>query len=138
MMSCAVSIASAPDQCLTNNPECEVSVCNMTEELGKGLTISNLKPDAYGRVRLPVLYRLDGMEDVDRKQLLKFEMHRAGSITNTDLVTVDEHACESILPHARDVAPRRDESGARSALSSISSVRKNGTARRPLAWPDAI
>ena len=64
---------------------------SMTEELGKGLTISNLKPDAYGRVRLPVLYRLDGMEDVDRKQLLKFEMHRAGSITNTDLVTVDEH-----------------------------------------------
>ena len=31
------------------------------------------------------------MEDVDGKELLKFEMHRAGSITNTDLVTVDEH-----------------------------------------------
>ena len=29
MMSCAVSIASAPYQCLTNNPECEVSVCHM-------------------------------------------------------------------------------------------------------------
>jgi len=64
---------------------------SMTEELGKGLTISNLKPDADGRVRKPVLYRLDGMEDIDGKQLLKFEMHRAGSITNTDLVTVDEH-----------------------------------------------
>jgi hypothetical protein len=64
---------------------------SMTEELGKGLTISNLKPDADGRVRLPVLYRLDGMEDIDGKELLKFEMHRAGSITNTDLVTVDEH-----------------------------------------------
>ena len=63
----------------------------MTEELGKGLTISNLKTDADGRVRLPVVYRLDGMEDVDGKELLKFEMHRAGSITNTDLVTVDEH-----------------------------------------------
>jgi hypothetical protein len=63
----------------------------MTEELGKGLTISNLKPDAYGKVRLPVLYRLEGTEDVDGKGLLKFEMHRAGSITNTDLVTVDEH-----------------------------------------------
>ncbi len=64
---------------------------SMTEELGKGLTISNLKPDAYGKVRLPVLYRLEGTEDVDGKGLLKFEMHRAGSITNTDLVTVDEH-----------------------------------------------
>ena len=31
------------------------------------------------------------MEDGDGKELLKFEMHRAGSITNTDLVTVDEH-----------------------------------------------
>jgi len=63
---------------------------SMTEELGKGLTISSLKSDADGKVRLSVLYRLDGMEDVDGKELLKFEMHRAGSITNTDLVTVDE------------------------------------------------
>jgi hypothetical protein len=63
----------------------------MTEEVGKGLTISNLKQDADGKVRLPVLYRLGGMEDVDGRKLLKFEMHRAGSITNTDLVTVDEH-----------------------------------------------
>src|SRR6266480_1729097 len=45
----------------------------MTEEVGKGLTISNLKPDADGKVRLPVLYRLDGTEDVDGKELLKFE-----------------------------------------------------------------
>ena len=64
---------------------------SMTEELGKGLTISNLKPDADAKVRLSVLYRLNGIEDVDGKELLKFEMHRAGSITNTDLVTVDEH-----------------------------------------------
>src|SRR5262245_34859354 len=53
---------------------------NMTEELGKGLSISNLKPNPYGKVRLPVIYRLEGTEDVDGKGLLKFEMHRAGSI----------------------------------------------------------
>jgi hypothetical protein len=64
---------------------------SMTEELGKGLTISNLKQDADGKVRLPVLYRLDGMEDIDGKEVLKFEMHRAGAVTNTDLVTVDDH-----------------------------------------------
>ena len=64
---------------------------SMTEEVGKGLTISNSKPDVYGRVRLPVLYRLEGMENVDGKELLKFEMHRAGAITNTDLITVDDH-----------------------------------------------
>jgi hypothetical protein len=34
------------------------------------------------------LYRLEGTEDVDGKDLLKFEMHRAGTITNTDLLTV--------------------------------------------------
>lgn len=64
---------------------------SMIEELGKGLTISNLKADVNGRVQLPVLYRLDGIENIDGKELLKFEMHRAGSITNTDLVTIDEH-----------------------------------------------
>jgi len=64
---------------------------NMTEEIGKGLNLPNVKADADGKIRLPVLYRLEGTEDVDGKGLLKFEMHRAGTITNTDLLTVDEH-----------------------------------------------
>src|SRR3954454_3425622 len=64
---------------------------NMTEEIGKGLNVPDVKADADGKIRLPVLYRLEGTEDIDGKNLLKFEMHRAGSITNTDLVTVDEH-----------------------------------------------
>ena len=63
----------------------------MTEEIGKGLNISNVKPDADGKIHLPVLYRLDGTETVDGKDLLKFEMHRAGTITNTDLLSVDDH-----------------------------------------------
>src|SRR5262249_3305502 len=64
---------------------------NMTEEIGKGLDISNLKADADGKIRMPVLYRLEGTENVDGKDLLKFEMHRAGTITNTDLLSVDDH-----------------------------------------------
>ena len=64
---------------------------HMTEEIGKGLNVSNVKADAEGKIRLPVLYRLEGTENVDGKDLLKFEMHRAGTITNTDLLTVDEH-----------------------------------------------
>src|SRR6516164_6509330 len=64
---------------------------NMTEEIGKGLNVPNAKADMDGKIRLPVLYRLDGTEDVDGKDLLKFEMHGAGTITNTDLLTVDEH-----------------------------------------------
>jgi hypothetical protein len=64
---------------------------NMTEEIGKGLNISNVKPDADGKIRFPVLYRVEGTENVDGKDLLKFEMHRADTITNTDLLSVDDH-----------------------------------------------
>jgi len=64
---------------------------NMTEEIGKGLKIPDAKPDADGKIRLRVLYRINGTENVEGKDLLKFEMHRAGVITNTDLLTVDDH-----------------------------------------------
>ena len=64
---------------------------NMTEEVGKGLNISDAKTDADGKIRLSVLYRIEGTENVDGKDLLKFEMHRAGTITNTDLMSVDDH-----------------------------------------------
>src|SRR6058998_702186 len=64
---------------------------NMTQEVGEGLTVSDVKPDADGKIRLPVLYRVEGTENVDGKDLLKFEMHRAGAITNTDLLSVDDH-----------------------------------------------
>ena len=64
---------------------------NMTEEIGKGLNVSNVKADPDGKIRLPVVYRLEGTENIDGKDLLKFEMHRSGMITNTDLLSVDEH-----------------------------------------------
>src|SRR5438034_7748882 len=64
---------------------------NMTEEVGKGLSVPDIKPDADGKIRLSVLYRVEGTENVDGKELLKFEMHRAGVITNSDLLSVDEH-----------------------------------------------
>jgi hypothetical protein len=63
----------------------------MAEDVGKGLSVSNSKADADGKIRVPVLYRVEGTENVDGKDLLKFEMHRAGIITNTDLLSVDEH-----------------------------------------------
>src|SRR6266566_2495138 len=64
---------------------------NMTQEVGKGLSVSHVKADPDGKIRLPVLYRIEGTENVDGKELLKFEMHRASVVTNTDLLTVDEH-----------------------------------------------
>jgi len=63
----------------------------MTEEPGKGLRIPNSKADATGTVRVSVLYRIAGTENVDGKELLKLEMHRVGVITNTDLLSIDEH-----------------------------------------------
>ena len=32
----------------------------MTEEVGKGLSVPDVKPDADGKIRLPVVYRIDG------------------------------------------------------------------------------
>jgi hypothetical protein len=65
---------------------------NMTQEVGKGLRVPDSKTDADGKIRQPVLYRIAEMENVVVKELLKFEMHRAGVVTNTDLLSVDEHA----------------------------------------------
>jgi len=64
---------------------------NMTEEVGKGFSLANMKADPDGKIRLSVLYRVEGTENVDGKDLLKFEMHRAGAVTNTDLLSVDDH-----------------------------------------------
>jgi hypothetical protein len=63
---------------------------NMTEEIGKGLDVRHATTDADGKIRLLVLYRINGTENIDGKDLLKFEMHRGGAITNTDLLTVNE------------------------------------------------
>jgi hypothetical protein len=62
----------------------------MTQEVSAGIRVPDAKPDPDGKIRGSVVYRIEGTEDVDGKQLLKFEMHRAGVITNTDLLTVDE------------------------------------------------
>jgi hypothetical protein len=63
---------------------------NMTQELGEGVSFSDLTPAADGKFHAAVMYRLDGTETLDGKELLKFEMHRAGVVTNTDLITVDQ------------------------------------------------
>src|SRR6266513_1065684 len=61
---------------------------NMIQEVGKGLRVPDLKTDADGRIRRSVLYRIAGIENIDGKDLFKFEMHRAGVVTNTDLLSV--------------------------------------------------
>ena len=62
----------------------------MTQETGEGVALAGLQPDAKGKIHSVVIYRLDGTENVDGKELLKFEMIRDGVVTNTDLMTVDD------------------------------------------------
>jgi hypothetical protein len=64
----------------------------MTQELGKGVTTPDLKPDPDGKIHLTVTYRVGGEQTVDGKQLRKYEMLRPGVLSNTDLLTVDENA----------------------------------------------
>ena len=64
---------------------------NMTQEADHGLSVPDARPDPDGKIRATVVYRIEGTENIDGKELLKFEMHRAGVITNTDLLTTDEH-----------------------------------------------
>jgi hypothetical protein len=89
--ACFLAISSGLDASLLPTAPGTSWRYNMTEEIGKGLNISNVKPDRDGKIHLSVLYRLEGTENVDGKDLLKFEMHRAGTITNTDLLSVDDH-----------------------------------------------
>jgi len=64
---------------------------NMTQEAGEGFRLSSANPEEGGKLRAPVIYRINGTRDVNGKKLLEFEMHRGGLITNTDLIAVDEH-----------------------------------------------
>jgi hypothetical protein len=61
----------------------------MIQELGEGVHLSDATPGPDGKVRSDVIYRLDGPEKVGEQTFLKFEMHRASLVTNTELMTID-------------------------------------------------
>jgi hypothetical protein len=56
----------------------------MIQEARKGISFPGLKPDADGKVRLPVTYRIGDEQTINGKKVRKFEMHRAGVLANTD------------------------------------------------------
>ena len=62
----------------------------LTQEAGEGLRFSDLKTDEDGKARVAVAYRINGTANIEGKNLLRFEMHRDDTITNTDLLTVDD------------------------------------------------
>ena len=61
----------------------------LTEEAGEELAFAPGIAGADGKIHRTAIYRIDGTQNVGGKELLKFEMHRDGVITNTDLLTVD-------------------------------------------------
>jgi hypothetical protein len=77
----------------------------MTQETGKEFTLSDAKVGPDGKVHALAAYRLTGTQYVDGKNFLKFEMHRDGVITNSDLMTVDEYGifCAARIDQYGDV-----------------------------------
>ena len=64
---------------------------HMLQEAGEGIGFSSqAQPEADAKIKAEVAYRLAGTETFEEKRMLKFEMHREGVVTNTDLVTVSE------------------------------------------------
>ncbi|MEP6602466.1 MAG: hypothetical protein ABJB69_00800 [Spartobacteria bacterium] len=62
----------------------------MTQEAGEGLGFSGKSPETQSKMQVPVVYRISGRQALDGKDLLKFEMHRGGMVTNADLLSVDD------------------------------------------------
>jgi hypothetical protein len=88
-----VMLFSAPEQII---PTAEGTswVYNMTEEAGPGARLADTAKREAGTLHAAVVYRIHGIRDLDGRKVLEFEMHRAGRITNTDLLAVDEHGVQ--------------------------------------------
>ena len=66
----------------------------MSEEAGPGVRLTDDARRESGRLDVDVVYRIRGTREIDGRDLLEFEMHRAGRIINTDLMTVDDHGIQ--------------------------------------------
>lgn len=66
-------------------------VYQMVEEAGPQFSFRSAASDFDQKIHGPAVYRIGGTQDLSARTLLKFEMHREGAITNTDLMIVNEH-----------------------------------------------
>lgn len=80
----------------------------MIQKLGEGVGLTGVTPDKTGQVQSDVIYRLEGTEKVAGQSFLKFEMHRNKTVTNTELIAIDENGMHC--------AARTDVNGERIAL----------------------
>lgn len=88
-----VVVFSAPEQILPTT-EGTAWKYKMTEEAGPGVRLADNAKREAGTLRLDVVYRIRGMREIDGRELLEFEMHRAGRIINTDLLSVDKRGIQ--------------------------------------------
>ena len=68
----------------------------LTQQLGAGVSLPGATQNEDGSMRSDVIYRVAGTENLDGTKVWKFEMHRDGMITNTDLILVDEHGIHCV------------------------------------------
>jgi hypothetical protein len=64
----------------------------MTQEFGEGVKLSDasIKPEADGKIHLPVLVFVAGPEKIDNAEAHKFEMHRQGAVQITEFLQVKD------------------------------------------------
>ena len=84
----AVVVISSPELIPTNQGT--TWHYSMIEEAGPGVRLSDSTKREAGTLHAEVVYRIKGTQEVDGRNLLQFEMHRGGQVTNTDLLAVDE------------------------------------------------
>jgi hypothetical protein len=90
LMLAAFPLISASGQELVPTADGTTWLYEMTQETGKEFGFSDAKPGPDGKLHRLVAYRITGAEEIEGKNLLKFEMIRDGVITNADLMTVNE------------------------------------------------
>ena len=74
----------------------------MTQEVGKGISLTDQKTDADGKVHMTVIYRVGDEEKINGQSARKFEMHRGGVVSNTDILAVDDQAVTCYARIAED------------------------------------
>src|SRR4051812_45292281 len=91
-----VAVTSASAAPLLTTTEGVTWAYAMTQEVGKGISLADQKTDADGKVHMTVMYRVGGEEKIGSQTGRKFEMHRGGVISNTDILLVDDQAITCI------------------------------------------
>ena len=62
----------------------------MSEQAGPAFSFSRIPSGAVRQIHRLTTYRISGTQDFNARTFLKFEVHRDGMITNTDLMTVND------------------------------------------------